>query len=547
MFKRKRTVLGLDIGSQSIKLVELTLEKEGIALTNYGIISLPPAEEAKKTALIITGIREMLRSKEIRTKKVVFSLKERDVIMRFLRLPLMPEKELKEVLRQEVFRISHLPREEINWDYLLFPGEEEKEELGAIIILSERKAVAQFTSLIQQIPLKPLSISVTALALWETISKLEYKEKETLLSLHIDEEITTIMLLTGRNLSFVRKIYVATATFLEDVAKKLDLSREEIENLKGELKRGMLSTSVEEVIKPWLERLANEVARSLEYYRTELKVTEAIKPDRLFLSGPGSQWKGVKDFFAERLGVKAESFDLFRILKVDPVLFDMRQLREASPLLTVATGLSLSQLAPTMAQLQPKWRVKRRINLLPREIKKIILLFRLLFRVVVPALGLFLFFLLSFTMMVNLHYRGEVKEKKRVLDKLEGIITTAKNEGIGGESAFIRKALGERVEWSAVLGELSRITPGQVWLTGLSYGKEEGKKTAEKQEIKEKPSERLKIEGFSHSNSSIVEFVSRLQNSPLFSDVQLENFQKDSFQEKEVVKFILTSELRRGL
>ncbi|MDO9574379.1 MAG: pilus assembly protein PilM, partial [Candidatus Contubernalis sp.] len=362
MFKNKKTVLGLEVGNLSLKLVELKRDKKAIVLTNYGIIPLPPEpDEVKKAALIITEIRKMLRSKKIRTREVVFSLKERDVIMRFLRLPLMPEKELKEILKQEVFRLSIPPKEEISWDYLLFPEEEGRTEIGAIIILSERKIVAPLTSLIQQIPLKPLSVTVTALALWETISKLEYKEKETLLSLHIDEEVTTIILLKGRNLSFVRKIYVAADTFFKEVSKKLDLSQEEIEKLQGELKSGILFTSVEEALNLWLGRLAEEILRSLEYHRTELKATEPIKPDRLVVSGPGSQWKGVTDFFAERLGVKTEVFDLFKIIKVDPTLFDMRQLHEAAPLLTIATGLSLSQLAPAMARLKPSWRAKERI------------------------------------------------------------------------------------------------------------------------------------------------------------------------------------------
>jgi len=536
MFKKKRTVLGLDVGNQSVKLVELTLDKDGIALANYGIIPLPPeVEEAKKTALIITGIREILQAKGIKTKNIVFSLKGRDVIMRFLKMPLMPEKELKEVLRQEVFRISHLPKEEINWDYLLFP-EKEKKELGAIVIISERKKITQFTSLIQQIPLKPISLTVTALAIWETISKLEYKEEETILSLHIDEEITTIMLLKRKTPSFVRKIYVATGTFLKDVSKKLDLGREEIENLKGELKKGVISADVKQVINPWLAQLAGEVERSLEYYRTELKVSETIRPDRLFLSGIGSQWAGVKEFFAKRLGVKSEVFDLFRILKVDSTCFDMRRLRESASLLTIATGLSLSQLAPTMAELQPEWRAKKRINLLPREKKKVVAFFQLLFRTVIPALTLFLLSLLIFTMKINLHYRREAKEKQQVLNKLEGIITTAKNEGIGGESAFIRKALGERVEWSEILKELSHITSNQVWLSNLSFGKEENSSGRS-----------LKIEGFSSSNSSVVEFVSRLQNSSFFRDVHLKEFQKSPFRGEKMVKFVLTSELRKGL
>lgn len=531
---RKKTVLGLDIGNLAIKLVELTIDSEGIALTNYGVISFPPeADETKKNALIITEIRKMLGSKKIRTKEVVFSLKGRDVIMNFFRLPLMPEKELKEVIRQEALRISHLPEEETNWDYLLFP-EEEKEEIRAIIILSKKIIISQLTSLIQQIPLKAISITVRPLALWETISKLEYKKEETVLCFHIDEEITTIMLIRERNLLFTRKVYLATASFLEDVSTKLDLGREEIERLKGELKRGIMSTDVKEVITPWLERLAIEVDRSLEYHRNQLKEAETARIDRIVLSGPGSQWKGVKDFFAERLEVKTEVFDLFHVLKVEPGLFDMRQLREAAPLLTIAAGLSLSQLSSTMASLQPKRRVKKSINLLFRKRRKLLSASKFLFRAGVPSLGLFLLFLLFFTTTTRLRCREDVEMKIDVLDELEEIIAAAKKEGIAKESSFIRKAFREQVKWSEILKELNRITPGPVWITGLSYEKE-------------KLSERLKIEGCSSSNSSIVEFVSRLQTSSLFSDICLKEFQKDSFNGEEIAKFVLTSELRKEL
>ena len=102
---KSKSVVGLDIGSNAVKLVQMKESKRGYQLLNFGMIQLPPEAiidgALMNSTVIVSTIRELVQSQRIRHKETGIAISGHSVIIKKITLPAMTDEELEESIQWE--------------------------------------------------------------------------------------------------------------------------------------------------------------------------------------------------------------------------------------------------------------------------------------------------------------------------------------------------------------------------------------------------------------------------------------------------------------
>ena len=115
-------IIALDIGASSIKVGEFQASKtHGLRLVNfnYADLGLDPEHEEGRQAAVISAIRNALREKNIKARRVAFSVSGQSVFTRFVKLPPVEEAKVVQIIQYEAQQNVPFPIEEVIWDYQL--------------------------------------------------------------------------------------------------------------------------------------------------------------------------------------------------------------------------------------------------------------------------------------------------------------------------------------------------------------------------------------------------------------------------------------------
>ena len=172
---RKKGVIGLDIGSSSIKLVELVESKNTYKLQNLGIAPLPPEAivdgALMDSVTIIGAIRELIANTKAKTKDVITSVSGHSVIVKKITLPLMSDSELEESIQWEAERYIPFDINEVNIDFQIFGSSSENPEVMDVVLVAAKKDIINdYVSVIIESGLNPVIIDVDAFAIENMLS-----------------------------------------------------------------------------------------------------------------------------------------------------------------------------------------------------------------------------------------------------------------------------------------------------------------------------------------------------------------------------------------
>lgn len=331
-FKRKEEFFGLDIGTKSVKIVQL----KGKRLLSFGLEELPFPGPAEKE-IIIKAIRKIIDENRIKTNKVVASVSGPSINVRYLKMPRMPEEELSEAIKWEAKKYITMDPKEAIIDHLVLREtmEEGVKKAEVVVAAAPRGLVQDRISLIQGAGLVPLAMDVTPFALWRSI---QMKEGETAALIDIGAGITNINIVERRILHFSRDISLAGNDLTSAISKEMNLDFHQAERMKKEEGLSLeKETPTTRAMRGPLERLVVEFERSFHYF---LAQAPGRKIDRVILSGGSARLKGIDKYLNGSLGVPVEFCNPLANIEFDEEAFDRRHLEDLSPRMAVAFGLA---------------------------------------------------------------------------------------------------------------------------------------------------------------------------------------------------------------
>jgi len=348
MFKKgmgKKNLVGLDIGSSSVKAVELSRKGGTLQLLNLGYENLQTDTIVDGQIMELNNVSNVISNifseHQIKTNRVAAGVSGHSVIVKNIVLPQMSEDELQESFSWHAE--EHIPFDiaDVNLDYQLTGNS--SESMHVLMAACKSDKIANVKQAIQLAGKQPIIIDVDAFAL-QNCYEANYQPKvgEIVALLNIGASTMNINILNGTRSVFARDASVGGSQYTSMLQKEFGLSFEQAEAVKrgGPIPEGIEERPIQPIIETVSEILALEVRKTMDFYRATAEEGEAAI-QKILLAGGGSKLSGLGEYLAKRFEIPVEVFDPFRQIQVDPAKFDPDYMREIVPEMAVAVGLAL--------------------------------------------------------------------------------------------------------------------------------------------------------------------------------------------------------------
>ncbi len=334
----KKNLIGIDIGSSSIKFVKLSEEGKSYRLVDAGYLKLGHEAGEDET---IDGLKRLLREHGIRKEKVSSLLVSKSMIFTEMILPAMPDADLKEAVRWEIKKVMH-SQEDTVIDYIINNEtvEDGKKKLSILAFAVRRDEVSHHVKLLKNASLIPAALDVGPLAL---LSAFDYnygweKEKRYAI-LDIGASKTTLSIVSSGSVRFIRFIPLAGNDITRSIQDEehIDFQAAEAKKVQYASSPDEAQSSVQKAIAAFIEGMAMEVRRSFVYYKAQKREGEI---DGVLISGGCAKIKGI-GLIGDSIGIPTAVYDITRGVAVSKELLDSAKLSDLSPMLVEAFGLAL--------------------------------------------------------------------------------------------------------------------------------------------------------------------------------------------------------------
>ena len=348
LFKAKKDVIGIDIGSNSVKLVQLRETKGRYQLLKLGMALLPPEAIVDNAIMdsssVVQAIRNLVESQKIKTKNVATSISGHSVIIRKVQLPIMTEEELEASIQWEAEQYIPFEISEVNLDFqILGPDPKDPSQMTVILVAAKKEFVNDYMAVFKECGLTPVVMDIDCFALENAFeANYGFGEDEIVALINMGASAMNVNILKGGGSIFTRDIQVGGNMFNEEIQKRLGLNSEDAEKVKlGDQVDGVAAEAVAEVVADAAETLAQEVQRSLDFFSA---TSADEKVQKLFITGGISKVRQVKVSLEHRLGIPVEVLDPFQQFDMNEKEFDPEYIHAVGPLYTIATGLAMRRL-----------------------------------------------------------------------------------------------------------------------------------------------------------------------------------------------------------
>ena len=346
MLKRaKKNLVGLDIGSSSVKAVELQNKRGQLELVSLGYENLPSDTIVDGQIMELNSVSNVVsnifREHQIKSDRVVAGVSGHSVIVKNIVVPQMSEEELEESI--DWHAEEHIPFDiaDVSLDYQITGRTHDA--LQVLMAACKRDKIANIKQAIQLAGKQPVVIDVDAFAL-QNCYEVNYQPTpgEVVALLNIGAATMNINILNGTKSVFTRDVSVGGNQYTGLLQKELGLPFEQAESTKRgmPLPEGTEEREIQPILETVSDILALEISKTMDFYRATAEEGEAAV-QKILVSGGGSKLTGLIEYLAERFEIPVEVFDPFRQIRVDARRFDPDYMREVVPEMAVAVGLAL--------------------------------------------------------------------------------------------------------------------------------------------------------------------------------------------------------------
>ncbi len=355
----KASVVGVDIGSSSIKVVCIEPTKLGPRISQIAICPTPPGVVKEgvvtSTAEVASAIQFAMRSAGIKASAVVTAIAGPGVIVRNVKVPKMSEDALRKSIRFEAGKFISSAIEESIVEFDIIGDAEEEGQSNIVLVAAPRAMVETKVAALEQAGLEPLAVDVEAFALLRALQSRPdsgISADGTVALLDMGASHTEINLVSKGELALTRNIPIAGNNLTTAIRNASGCTDDEAEEMKFSVNLQDLLEPTEEAresialraVQPLVDELLREIRRSINYYQSQLPEGSDATVDTLILTGGTARIKGLAEYTKSRLNVQA--------IVGSPALtgmFDFSAAPEGMseddmPLLAVGLGLALKEL-----------------------------------------------------------------------------------------------------------------------------------------------------------------------------------------------------------
>lgn len=349
-----RKFLGIDIGTSSVKLAELSRWGERRRLENYGEIKAsvfydkPFRTFEKSTLTLLTDdiSRAILAVKEetkIKTKEAVFSIPDFSSFFTTFELPPLTKEELPQAVRYAAHQYVPLPLGEVTFDWQVIEGrasDQKSKKLKVLLVAVPNEIINQYRKIAELSQLELFALEAEVFGL---IRSLVGGEREVVSLVDIGAQSTTCSIVEKGILKTSHSFDLSGNEFTERIARSLNIDHKSAEDLKGKYGLGPLflpgttvsrPLSVRDILLPLIDLILREIEK---VFREEPSNRKEVK--KIILAGASAFLPGLKEYFQNYFKIEVEIANPFANIFYPPIL--EKKLKEMGPAYAIAAGMAL--------------------------------------------------------------------------------------------------------------------------------------------------------------------------------------------------------------
>ena len=347
LFKQKQpVVLGLDISSTAIKLLELGQSGDRMRVESYAVEPLPANSVIEKNIADVEAVGEAIKRavkrSASRTKLAAVAVAGSSVITKIIAMPAsLTEDEMEQQIELEADQYIPYPLEEVNLDFeVIGPSENDPERIDVLLAASRSENVDIRIAAIELAGLKAKIVDVEAYAMENAFSLLipqlpEQGIDQTIAVIDIGATMTTLNVMHDRKTIYTREQVFGGKQLTEEIQRRYGLSYEEA----GMAKRqgGLPDNYGPEVLEPFKDAMTQQVSRSLQFFYGSSQYNNV---DHIVLAGGSAMIPGIDEMIANKLGVHTSVANPFTNMTLASRV-KAQSLSNDAPALMIAAGLAM--------------------------------------------------------------------------------------------------------------------------------------------------------------------------------------------------------------
>jgi type IV pilus assembly protein PilM len=344
-FGRRKTTIGLDIGSGLIKVAVIDHGKGEPELTKVAIAPLLADAivegEIMDPGIVADAIRAALSEAGIKGKNIVTAVGGRDVIIKKIQIDRMKEAQAREVIRWEAEQHVPFDMESVELDFQILDPDADDLQMNVLLVAAKRDLVENKIRLMHDADLDARVVDVDAFALHNAFELNHPQAMRGVVGLiNIGHEVTNINILDDGVPILTRDITVGTRRFREDLQRERGLGANEAEHLLQGYDR---SPHLDAVIEGRGEEIAVGVERAAAFLASSSRSGAQMKA--VYLCGGGARVPGLAEMLGRRLRLPVQLANPLANIRVRDGALDGLVTDEIAPLLMLPIGLALRKAA----------------------------------------------------------------------------------------------------------------------------------------------------------------------------------------------------------
>ena len=336
--------VGIDIGSKTIKIVELSKEGKVWRLrasgaVGYKGISPEYSKDDKELASVSEALKKLHKEAKISSKDVVISLPEQSVYTRTIKFPFLTDSEIASAVRWEAEQYIPIPASEAVIQHQVIEKRDDVSPPFVVVLLvaAPKELVASYAKVIDMAGLNLSAVETELISIVRSLAPID----QTVLILDLGAKSTNIAISKNQSLVFSRSISTAGEAFTRAISKGLGIEERQAEEYKKAygLSQSHVEGKIKNALEPLIRIVADEIKKAIHYYQAEEK---GETPSSVILSGGSSNIPEISSVFTKILGIEVLVGNPFSSIEVDQEA--VKALSGYAPLYSIALGLAMREL-----------------------------------------------------------------------------------------------------------------------------------------------------------------------------------------------------------
>jgi type IV pilus assembly protein PilM len=339
-----KSIVGLDVGSSSIKAVELKKTRTGIEAVHVGLEPLGPDMVVDSmivdSGTVSAAISKLFSEGQIKSKSVATAVSGHSVIVKKISLPAMSDDELADTIQKEA--AQHIPFDlaDVNLDYQILSDDTGSPTMEVLLVAVKKDKILNYTNVLSMAGRTPAIVDIDALALQNCYEyNYEPAPNQVVALLNLGASVMNINIVKGTTPLFPRDVSVGGHQYTDSLQKELDLSFEDAEALKLGHKVGTVSEDAKlPILQQVTEIIVLEIQKTFDFFRAS---TSGEHIEKIYLAGGSAKIPGLLEALRQEFSLPVEVLNPFQRIAPPTNGSAAGMVEENAGQMAVAVGLAL--------------------------------------------------------------------------------------------------------------------------------------------------------------------------------------------------------------